>query len=81
MLQRTEFLGKFITMLGFMIEEFIRFIKTFFLILIAFLVVKRFLANYLSMKSLEENSYWSLFLVLIYGIMGEPDFESHSNQG
>lgn len=71
MLQRTQYLGELIIMLYQMINEFIRFISTFGLIIIMFWLMGRILG---AVFKDSESSLFQVFLDLFNAINGNPLF-------
>lgn len=71
MLQRTQYLGELIIMLYQMVNEFLRFIATFGLVIIMFWLMGRILgADF----KVSESSFFEVFLDLFNAINGNPLF-------
>ena len=72
MLQRTPKLGELIMMVSEMISELRKFIITFGLLIIAFIIVGRQLNREIKM---EESSFFQIILDIFDGLNGKQDFD------
>jgi hypothetical protein len=72
MLQRTQKLGELIMMLGQMVSELKKFLFTFGLILVLFMLVGRQLTEQLKK---EKSNMFGVFQDIFDGLNGQQDFD------